>query len=174
MMKFSLSKKIMMGVCAAVLVAGVSVGSALAYFTTYAVAQGTRPIDLGYSYTIPEEEVVDMTKRLTVGNTGDYDVYVRVKAFAGGDIVLSSSDKNGKWTPGAEGYYYYSDIVPAKTSTPDVLEIKISAKDPQVGLKKTDFNVVVIQECTPVMIDKDGNPYADWTKVVEKNVDVQN
>ena len=88
--------------------------------------------------------------------------------------MLSYSDKNGKWTPGAEGYYYYIDIVPAKTSTPDVLEIKISAKDPQVGLNKTDFNVVVIQECTPVMIDKDGNPYADWTKVVEKNVDVQN
>lgn len=30
---------------------------------------------------------------------------------------------------------------------------------------KESFNVVVIQECTPVVYDEDGNPSADWNTV---------
>ena len=33
------------------------------------------------------------------------------------------------------------------------------------GFDKDSFNVVVIQECTPVAYDEAGNPTADWSTV---------
>ncbi len=33
------------------------------------------------------------------------------------------------------------------------------------GFDKDNFNVVVIQECTPVVYDASGNATADWTTV---------
>ena len=28
---------------------------------------------------------------------------------------------------------------------------------------QTDFNVIIIQECTPVLLDENGEAYADWS-----------
>ena len=84
------------------LAAGVSVGTAAAYFTTYATASGGVQINLGFTTTVPEETVSNWTKHVKVTNTGDHECYVRVKAFAGEAYQkgLSYSDEDGKWTPG--------------------------------------------------------------------------
>ena len=34
-----------------------------------------------------------------------------------------------------------------------------------------DFNVVVIQECTAVLYEEDGIPYADWDAVLDSGRD---
>ena len=31
------------------------------------------------------------------------------------------------------------------------------------------FNVIVVQECTPVLYDEEGNPYADWNRVMDSD-----
>ena len=36
-----------------------------------------------------------------------------------------------------------------------------------------EFNVVVIQECTPILYDEDGNAYADWDNVVTDSSNTQ-
>ena len=37
---------------------------------------------------------------------------------------------------------------------------------------KDSFNVVVVQECTPVLYTEDGTPYADWNKKIDTKTDI--
>ena len=63
--------------------------SAIAYFTTYVTASGGHPIT--YTVTEPQpEEVFDQGHKIvTAKNTGTVDCYVRVRAFAGSQFVLT-------------------------------------------------------------------------------------
>ncbi|MCQ5187630.1 hypothetical protein NE581_10835, partial [Streptococcus parasanguinis] len=79
--------------------------------------------------TIPEEKVSDWTKHIVIKNTGDYECYVRVKVFAGEKYQDGLQYQGSqKWSPGENGYYYYSDIVPAGGETEE-LQVKIDSKD---------------------------------------------
>ena len=98
---------------------------------------------------------------MTISNTGDYDCYVRVRAFAGSAYSLQYFGEN--WTPGTDGYYYYNEIVPAGGST-GTLDIMIAG-----AVDGQSFNVVVVQECTPVQYDEDDSPYADWNVIADSS-----
>ena len=134
-------KSLCLAAAALALTAGISVNSAMAYFTTYTTAAGDVTISLGSTVTIPEEKVSDWTKHIVIKNTGDYECYVRVKVFAGekyqDGLVYQGSQK---WSPGEEDYYYYSDIVPAGGETEE-LQVKIDSKD-----SEEEFNIIVAQE----------------------------
>ena len=161
-------KTIGLAAAACILAAGATAGSAMAYFTTYAEAEGSQTLSLGMTTTIPGEEVSDWTKHIRVQNTGDYSCYVRVKVFAGSQLEgrLSFSDESGKWTPGEDGYYYYSDIVPAGGMTEE-LRVMIDNMDAEQS-----FNVIVAQECTLVQYDDSGSPYADWNTIADSGEEV--
>ena len=150
-----------LGVAAAalVLVAGATAGKALAYFTTYVTAQGGQELSLGFTTTIPNEKVENWQKSITIENTGDKDCYVRVKAFAGDKYGLTYADgSGGKWSLGAEGYYYWQDIL-APGAVTGTLIVKIDKLD-----ARESFNVIVVQECIPVPYDENGNP-VPWDQV---------
>ena len=92
-MKKQLKKPfLMMAVTALVLVGTLKVGGAMAYFTTYSTASGSVQMNMGFTQTIPHEEVDSRGKHVSVENTGDYDCFVRVRAFAPSDITLSYQD----------------------------------------------------------------------------------
>ena len=93
---------------------------------------------------------------------------MRVKVFAGEMFQdsLSYSDDSGKWTPGEDGYYYYSDIVPAGGMTEE-LRVMIDNMDAEQS-----FNVIVAQECTLVQYDDSGSPYADWNTIADSGEEV--
>lgn len=159
---------------AVILVLTASVGSAMAYFTAYAEASGGYTIHLG-DETRVEEEFDSWTKHVSIANAEESEpVYIRVKAFCGNEYELVYSDESGKWSPGQDGYYYYSEIVPAGGKT-DVLDIRID----HVPADVTDadsFNVAVIYESTPVSYTPDGDSYPDWdaslqTKTAEGGAD---
>ena len=159
-----LSKKTICLAAAAITLTGtLAVGSASAYFTTYSTAKGSVEFNMGYTETIPHEEVKEGNKIVSIENTGDYDCYVRVKAYAGEGFSLSYDDGgSGKWTAGADGFMYYGEILsPGQTSETVIIhipeELLAEVDDEQ------DLNVIVIQECTPVQYNDDGKPYADWT-----------
>ena len=76
-------KSLCLAAAALALTAGLSVNSAMAYFTTYTTAAGDVTISLGSTVTIPEETVSDWTKHIVIKNTGDYECYVRDESFAG-------------------------------------------------------------------------------------------
>ena len=164
-------KTLWLAAAAFTLTMGLSVGSAMAYFTTYTAASGRAALELEQTVTIPQEEVADWTKHVTIENTGDVDCFVRVKAFAG-EIYQDSlqySDDHGKWTPGEDGYYYYSDVVPAKEEgkypyRTEELRIHIDNMD-----REQSFNIILVQESTQVLYDEQGNPTADWNRIMDSD-----
>lgn len=146
---------------AVVMVLSAGIGEAWAYFTTYAKAEGGYIMKLDYDTEI-EEEFSDWTKKITISNkSGSLPVYIRVKAFCGGEYKLVYSDASGKWSLKTDGYWYYSDIVYGGGST-EPLSVKIEHV-PTEAADSAEFNVVVIYESTLVRYDKNGSPYADWT-----------
>ena len=166
MKKIMKKKTFWLAAAAVVLVGGMQLGNALAYFTTHVEAKGGYEVRIEGGSSVIEEEVRNMTKYITLTNNGNCDCYVRVKVFAGSQIGISYSG-SGKWSQKSDGYWYYSDIVPAggKTKT---LEAKI-----QVPKEFQDtFDVIVIQETTPVLYDSNGRAYADWERQADTTTDI--
>lgn len=150
---------------AALVLTGAGVKSASAYFTTYVSAGGSQVVHMG-SQTEIHEEVSEMTKHISIENTSQTnDCYVRIKVFHGSQLDISYTDQseNGNlWRYSeADGYWYYEPILAPGGKT-ELLDARILLPE---GFDQDSFNVVVIQECTPVVYDAQGNPMADWTTV---------
>lgn len=157
-------KTVFLTALAVILVLTAAIDSAWAYFTTYAEAKGGHALSLG-DETKVEEDFSSWTKHVSIQSDADSEpVYIRVKAFCGSEYKLVFSDKSGKWSPGADGYYYYSDIVNGGEATAE-LQVKIE-NVPEDVTDAESFNVVVIYESTPVLYREDGTPYGDWTNKV--------
>lgn len=163
-----LSKKTICLAAAALALTGtLAVGSAYAYFTTYSEAKGNVVFELGETRTEPHEEVKGGKKIVSIENTGDYDCYIRIRAYAGNNYNLTYEDGGSrKWYDGKDGYWYYRDIL-----TVGSFSEKVNVILPPELLKdvtdEKDLNVIVIQECTPVQYDDNGEPYADWDVTFE-------
>ena len=123
-------------------------------------------VDLGMTTTVPDETVDNWTKHVTVQNTGNYDCFVRVRAFAGAQYQDGLTYSGNNWSLADDGYYYYSQIVEAGTSTEDALDIRIPHENAD-----QDFNVIVVQECAPVIYDESGNPAGDWDHILDSTQD---
>ena len=151
-------KPLIMAAATLALTGTLAVGSAMAYFTTYSTAGGGVKMNMGFTETVPKEDVDENGKHITIENTGDYDCFVRVKAFA--PVELTYNAPNGGWTAGDKVYGYYDKVLPAGNKTETELNIKYTF--PSVNDKPEEFNIVVIQECTPVLYDENGNPVYDF------------
>ena len=166
MKKIWKKKTLVLGAAALLLTAGASAGRAMAYFTTYAEAQGSAPLSLGFTRTEIEETVQNQAKYITVVNTGECDAFVRARLFAGGGyedgLVFREAESEG-WTPGEDGYYYYTAILPPGEKT-GPLCVGVDWKDQEGGFNtdREDFNVIVVQESAGVYYDEDGNPACNW------------
>ena len=155
--------KILLAALALLLVIGVSVPSAMAYFTAYTEAQGAQSLTLAPKTTFEETEVQNWTKHLVMQNTGESPVYVRARAFAGSEFTLTYSG-NG-WSDGGDGYWYYGAILEAGQSSEELL---VAIGNIPQDVKEGDgFNVAVVYEATPVRYDENGNPYADWSVILD-------
>lgn len=155
------------------LVSMAAIGSAKAYFTTYATARGGHEITLA-PVTEVTERFADWTKHISLRNTGDAECFARVRVFAGTAYGLEYKGSEG-WRQGTDGYWYYDRILPAggETGVLDV-EIKLPEVTDEFGNRLAyteNFNVVVIQECTAVLYREDGTAYADWDDVLESGED---
>jgi hypothetical protein len=144
---------------AILLVLGVSIGSTMAYFSTYTTAQGGKVIHLGAATEI-EEAFDSWTKRVTVtSDENSQPVYVRAIAYAGSQYELTYEGTG--WSRGDDGYYYYGNALEGGASTEELLVHIGNVPDDAEA-----FDVVVIYETTPVLYDENGNPYADWSQKV--------
>lgn len=159
--KIRMKKTACLAAAAAVLLAGVSAGNALAYFTTYTQAAGGMQLDLGFTTSKPKEEISSWTKHVAVENTGTYACFIRVQAFAGSRYAQGLTYSGEDWTPGDDGYYYYNSMVEPgeRTKTLDIFIDHTQAEE--------NFNVIVIQESAPAAYDDNGNAYGDWDRVLE-------
>lgn len=153
---------VVLAAAALVLTAAVYADDAMAYFTTYSSAEGSVAMDLGFTQTVPEEEVDSAGKHVRIANVGDYDCFVRVKAFS---VIEIGYEPSEGWTQGSDGYWYYEPVLAAGEKTPELL---ITYDFPEAsGEDGTDeFDIIVVQECTPVVYDESGNPMPNWDNVI--------
>ncbi len=164
-------KVMLMSAAALGMTAALTIQSASAYFTTYVSAGGGEVVHLG-AQTEVYENVSDMTKHIVLQNTSQInECFVRVKVFYAEPFTVEYTDveyeklvKEGQqaekfWEQrGDDGYWYYIPILPPGGVTTQ-FDAKIVVPE---NFDRDSFNVVVIQECTPVLYDDNGNPDADW------------
>ena len=155
--------------------AGAQAGTSGAYFTTYVTAQGGYPLEMGTTTQL-HEDYDNWEKYVSMANTGSQPCFVRVKAFAGSQFTLNYINDSGLWSEGEDGYWYYQEVLQPGQSTGNEQD-KADPRNLRIGIQfdhaavDSSFNVVVIQEWTPVLYDADGNPYADWNLKVEREAD---
>ena len=165
-------RTLILAVLAVVLVLGASIGSAVAYFTTYATARGGYVIHLG-GWTEIEEDIVNNRKTVRIFNRaqsdediGQYPVFVRVKAFTDSDGTLDYDANAGSlWQPRNDGYWYYQKAIYAGTSEhpedavtdPFVVTINLSR-----ALKEgEELDVIVVYDSVAAVFNADGSPDLD-------------
>ena len=144
---------------------------AVAYFTTYVSAGGSQIVHLG-SQTEIFEEVSEMTKRISIENNSENDCFVRVKVFHSSQFEVTYSDEKNLWYLGKDDYWYYRPVLPAGERTERLDAKIILPENKEKSFDRDSFNVVVVQECTPVVYDESGNPSANWDTVYTDYKDV--
>lgn len=164
-MKSSRIGKTALIAAAVTLTASLSVGSALAYFTTYCTAEGSYTLDMGFPETDIDEDVYENGKNITITNTGKYDCYVRVMVYAPDKIMKQVEAEEG-WTKGegTDDYWYYTEVLSPKETT-SMIRFTYELPKPGDGTapdtRPEDINIVVVHECVPVLYDEDGIPDRD-------------
>ena len=169
-------------VAAVALVVSISaVKPALAYFTATKTVEGTtKELKIGDTPPELDETVEGMTKKITISNTGDYDIFVRVKAITPDNWKIQFHEADG-WEEQADGYYYYTKPLAPTEATAEQLILEILPKEvsEEYGVLKDiysqdSFNVVIIQEATKVYYNRAGEPVPDdWSDAVKNRIDVE-
>lgn len=162
-------KKYLIVAATLVMIGVASVGPAMAYFTDSHKATGTVAVNLGDTNLTPNESVEDMVKTIQITNSGDYDVFIRVKAIYGSTVTVTQSSGD-KWTLNDDGYYYYSDIVEAGGTT-EALQLEIT---PPSDTSQESFNVIIAEEATRANYASDGTATADWSLAIKTNEVISN
>lgn len=148
------NKKLIIVAAALLMLGAISIKPAMAYFTDTHTAGGS--VLFGKNAITPHEKTEGLTKTITVENTGDYPVFVRVKLFAGETHGLKfNQDKSANWSfdKSDEFYYFKNPISPKELTGELVVDI-----DP--GDETADkFNVIVVEE--GCRVGEDGQPTWD-------------
>ena len=167
----------LMTAIAVILVMSAVIGSAWAYFTTYATAKGGITLALGHEEHM-DEEFSNWEKVLNITSTGDSrPVYLRARAFSAKYNVSYSDSQN--WTKVGDWMYYEKTLAPGSDleDSGDQLRVQIvdvprSEVDPTLK-DGNSFNVIVVYESTEVQYDENGNAIdaqnADWNGKVDTN-----
>lgn len=159
---------------AVMLVMTAVMGSAWAYFTSYATAKGSIALNLGHEERITEE-FSDWQKVLDIENDEDSNpVYVRMRAYSAEYPV--TYENNANWTQVGDWMYYNGVLDPGKKLSDSGDELLVQINDvPASGDSSLEdgktFNVIVVYESTEVQYDEAGNviPAAEaaWDREVD-------
>lgn len=166
-------KVISLAACALVLIVGLSVKPAMAYFTASVSANGKVAVAIDDTHAKITEDGSGTTKVITVENTESTPCYVRVAVIMPESISIKEPYVGEGWNLGTDGYYYYNSILqPGESATELTLSIDTNALA-DTKLTYADFNVIVIPESAKVLYDENGEPYAGWDQKIytEKNTE---
>lgn len=159
---------------AVMLVMSAAMGTAWAYFTTYARAKGSVVLNLGHQEKI-EENFNSWDKTINLTSEPDSrPAYIRVRAFcAEYELQYKNTDN---WTQDGDWWYYNKTLDPGKSLADSGDELTVHIADvPDTGTPGLEddetFSVVIIYESTDVQYDEDGNEKtalnADWSRKVD-------
>ena len=137
-------------VIAMALVLSLSVGLAFAYFSDRTEAQGGAALALGGKTEIVEN-VVNESKTVTVKNTGDTNVVVRVMIVGPTQMTI---DASGDWEKDGDYYYYKKILAPDETTS----SIVAKTGDYPAGTDLGDsYQIVVVHESAQPTYDGENN-----------------
>lgn len=154
---------------AALLAVILCAGPAYAYFTAVTSATGEKAITLGYSAET-DEDFDGEDKAITMKNTGDTDVMVRVILLGvqpqeGVDISIGGSGwVKTEATEDYEVWNYVADALHPNETTPP-LKVDVTQKiDPSSSSVAHDFDITVVGQMSPAAYDDSGkaHSYTDW------------
>ncbi|SDB34795.1 hypothetical protein SAMN02910298_01700 [Pseudobutyrivibrio sp. YE44] len=168
-------KKALLVASAFTLVGLASIKPAMAYFTDYAMVVGYKTVHIEDPQLTPPEDTVDiekMIKTVAITNTGDFDVYVRVKAICPTGIKAEMTADTKGWKLENDGYYYYDSLLKNKNSEEGKTSSNLNFKITTPENYTKDFNVIILQEATKVHYDKSGQPYAEWNEAIQSKEEV--
>lgn len=135
-------------ICAVLIALIASTTAAYAYFTDYEEAQGGAQIKLeGETYI--HEKPENTQKTISIENTGETDVVVRVAAF--GDFIDwdNTTYSGDDWMKDGDWWYYKKILKPGKTTSKIVVKIDTAAAK-EAG---HDFDIIVVHESERVTYD---------------------
>lgn len=162
MMKMN-KKVISLVACALVLIVGLSVKPAMAYFTASVSANGKVAVVIDDTHANITESGEGQTKVISVANTEQTPCYVRVAVIMPESI--SATYVGEEWRLNEDGYYYYNNILqPGESATELTLSIDTTNALADAKLTYAGFNVIVIPESAKVLYDTEGNAYAGWNQ----------
>ena len=152
-------KKLSLLVVTLVLVLSVSVGLTMAYFSDYTPAKGGELLVLGGQTEI-EEHVTDNSKEVTIHNTGETTVLIRVGIF-GPDKMDVQYDESA-WEKDGNFYYYKKALKPGEATSE---QLKALVENIPVDYTGSEFDIVVVQECVQLAFDDNGKVIVpeSWT-----------
>ena len=155
-------------VIAIALVLSLSVGLTLAYFSDYNAAKGGKGIALGGTTELHDDYDSDK-KTVSIENTGDVDVIVRVAVYApvvDGQTVTVSGDNWAKVGEGDNARWYYTEVLKPGASTDDlIVNTEYLKENADLG---DVAEVIVTHESVQAVKDANGKYVlpSDWADVV--------
>ena len=151
MKKITNNTFIIIAVLLLAVIAPVSIAGA--YFSDYVTSFGTAEISLRGRTEI-EEETTDAKKVISIRNTGDCDVVVRVAVF-GPDELIYEFENSGDWyKPDGSDFYYYTKKLEANDDHSNCTSsITVKLDNIKTDVAVPEFDITVIQECAPVILE---------------------
>lgn len=155
----------LLAIVAALVLCTATVGFTAAYFTDYENARGGAAIELGGQTRI-NEEMDENDKNVSIVNTGNTDMIVRVQVFS--DEGRTTVDENDDWIKGEDGWYYYRYVLAGgkeegeEGDSTSVLHVTVKTDDPDAA---PDFDVLVAHESSQAVYDGQSEPDADVTEL---------
>lgn len=126
-------------ICAVIVASLMCASFSFAYFTDYDRAGGKAGISLGWSTNI-KEKMEENNKSIVIANTGETNVIVRVRIFAGDFVTVEDRGIEKHWVQKGDWWYYDSVLAPGKETTELYAEVKASTADTD------DFEITVVHE----------------------------
>lgn len=173
MMKMN-KKVISLAACALVLIVGLSVKPAMAYFTATVSASGKVNITIDDTRSEIHESGEGHIKEIVIRNVEATDAFVRVKVIVPDNVTFTdNTNVEGSAWKFENGYYVYNRYLNGFTVNEDstktydeTSELVLTINtDNAIKLSEdtyADFNVIVVPESAKVLYDAEGNTYADW------------
>ena len=142
---------------AVMMVLCVTVGTALAYFTTWTSTTAKKDMELKPDTTIVETQADENQKKMTVTNNGNAPCFIRLMVYAN-DQVTNLAIEGDAVTSGS--YWYYTPML----ETGDSVELTITFDLPDTAAEGDTLNIAVVYESVAALYDENTDSYyADWS-----------
>lgn len=153
---------------AVVLVLGMSVGTAWAYFTDTTTADGSLTISVKPETDLEEDTPLGGTKTIRIRNNSEVvPVWTRVRVYSA--IENEPQTAGTSWAADGDWYAYNAILEPGAQTEDLVINLQLKHPyDEETGqgtqnLEGYEENVVVVYESVPVSYNADGQPQpANW------------